>query len=120
LALAKQLIAYVWQVQCQETKEIIRFNFEKLRFSEPESVNYAEDHLVESVYQTLFNTPLNLVRIHWTLIQEFNFALSECLPMIDMKKYQLSEESLSLSCALSQLRELWITPIKLDFIQHVL
>ena len=41
--------------------------------------------------------------------------LSECLSMIDMKKQETSEFPLSVSCYLSSLRELWMTPIKLDF-----
>jgi hypothetical protein len=68
----------------------------------------------------MFDQPLYVIRFTWSLLKHFNLCLSNCLSMIDMKKDSHAEFNLSLSCSLSNLRELWMTPIKLEFAQKVL
>ena len=51
----------------------------------------------------------------WSVLKIFNLKLSECLSLINMKKDNNENSNLTLSCQLSNLRELWMTPIKLEF-----
>jgi hypothetical protein len=64
----------------------------------------------------MYETPLYIVRLTWTLLKNFNIKLSECISMIDMKKEHNQIFPLSLSYTISSMRELWMTPIKLEFL----
>lgn len=112
----------------KETQAVLTYDTQNLRIlhseatqmllDEPvqESINYDQSIDLKYKHAVLFKYALNDLRFNWTLLKIFNQNLSEAVSFINMEvqDYNFDNIWLSVSIYLSVLRELWMTPIKIE------
>ncbi|CAD8078334.1 unnamed protein product [Paramecium sonneborni] len=113
---------------CKETKAVRVYNPKNIRNQiDEQAINYQDYINSLTKYQDIVNAPILIIRQSWAIIKLFNRYLETCGQFINMdvpigttQQFQQNTIFLSMGNYMQVLRQLCMTPTKVDIVQRVL
>ncbi len=116
---------------CKENKTVLNYPPTNIRLptqmetetEDLKSINYDEEALFPIKYRSLIKDSLAEIRFSWALIKTFNKNLAEAIDFISTLSaipYNMEAKWFNLGTYLSALRNLWMTPIKIELSKKIM